>query len=118
MCSQLARFLRLRAPIVNFSLQYTQNLSLRATYLTTRSGMSYFVAFLRTREEIPYLFLRTSIDAFSLEKIVAAVATSPTRKLGLSPGSGSCRTASRLTTLSFLMRMTVGEQKANTKKVS
>jgi len=68
MCSQLARFLRLRAPILNFSLQYTQNLSLRATYLATWSGMSYFVAFLRTREEIPYLFLRISIDASQLAK--------------------------------------------------
>ena len=28
------------------------------------------------------------------------------------------RTADRLTTLSFLMRMTIGEQKANTKRVS
>jgi len=55
-CSQLATFLRLRAPIRNLSLQYTQRLSLRATCLTTRSGISYFVAFLRTRDEIPHLF--------------------------------------------------------------
>jgi len=56
-CSQLARLLRLRAPILNLSLQYTQDLSLRATCLTTRSGMRYFVAFLRTRDEIPHLFV-------------------------------------------------------------
>jgi hypothetical protein len=83
MCSQLARFLRLRAPIVNFSLQYTQNLSLRATYLTTRSGMSYFVAFLRTREEIPYLFLRTSIDAFFLRENCSCCCNLSYSKIGI-----------------------------------
>jgi hypothetical protein len=56
-CSQLARLLRLRAPILNLSLQYTQDLSLRSTCLTTRSGMRYFVPFLRTRDETPHLFV-------------------------------------------------------------
>ena len=65
-CSQLARLLRLRAPILNLSLQYTQDLSLRATCLTTGSGMSYLVAFLRTRDGIPHLFviLTTTQQAF------------------------------------------------------
>src|SRR5260370_39026941 len=59
-CSQLGRLLRLRAPILNLRLQYTQDLSLRATCLTTGSGMSYLVAFLKTRDGIPYLFVISS----------------------------------------------------------
>ena len=60
MCSQLARLLRLRVPIPNLSLQYTHDLSLRATCRTIRGGMRYFFAFLRTRDGIPHLFVISS----------------------------------------------------------
>jgi hypothetical protein len=66
MCSQLARLLRLRAPILNFRLQYTQDLSLRATCRTIRGGMRYFFAFLKTRDEIPHLFVISSSPRFGL----------------------------------------------------
>ena len=71
-CSQLARLLRLRVPILNLSLQYTQDLSLRATRLTTESGMSYLVAFLRTRDGIPHLFVIFNHSRLSLASEPAA----------------------------------------------
>ena len=39
--------------------------------------------------------------------------SSANRKLGLSPGTGPRRTAHPLTTLSVLIRISIGEQKAN-----
>src|SRR5260370_9802715 len=77
-CSQLGRLLRLRAPILNLSLQYTQDLSLRATCLTTGSGMSYLVAFLRTRDGIPHLFVICSPSGYLGREF--SVPTSPIQK--------------------------------------
>lgn len=68
MCSQLARLLRLRVPILNLRLQYTQDLSLRATCRTIRYGMRYFLAFLRTRNEIPHLFVISSSPRFGFRR--------------------------------------------------
>jgi hypothetical protein len=45
--------------------------------------MSYFVAFLRTREEIPYLFLRTSIDAFFLREDCSCCCNLSYSKIGI-----------------------------------
>jgi hypothetical protein len=72
-CSQLARLLRLRAPILNLSLQYTQDLSLRATCLTTGSGMLYFVAFVRTRVGTPQLFVISSPSTKPVHEHLTAI---------------------------------------------
>lgn len=64
MCSQLAIFFRLRAPILNLSLQYTQYLSLEATRLAIRPGMPYFAAFLRALDGIPHLFFISAAPIF------------------------------------------------------